>query len=125
MNERTVLEQRITTLSGLLDTPGGPLGPNAGDLGDQLRGGWETERRLLERVLADTQGNDVSGTIGAWRDRTQAFVARSGPGTPSWTDREGRTWRADEVLALLDETQDRIDRWVRTADDVGDTRPAS
>jgi hypothetical protein len=112
LNERTVLEHRVATLDGLLDAPGGPLGPNAGDLGEQLRSDWETERQLLRRLLSDTPGDDVGETIATWRSRTVSFVARSKEDSPAWTDRSGITWDARHVLSLLDETQGRLDRWL-------------
>jgi hypothetical protein len=120
LNERTVLEHRVATLDGLLDAPGGPLGPNAGDLGEQLRSDWETERRLLNRLLSDTPGDDVGETIATWRSRTVSFVARSDEDSPEWTDRSGVTWDARHVLSLLDETQGRLDRWLGD----GDSAPA-
>jgi hypothetical protein len=118
LNERTVLEHRIATLDGLLDAPGGPLGPNAGDLGEQLRSDWETERMLLRRLLEETPGGDVGKTIATWRSRTVSFVARSSDDShsPAWTDRSGVTWDARHVLSLLDETQGRIDRWMGEGD---------
>lgn len=112
MNERTVLEHRVATLDGLLEAPGGPLGPNAGDLGEQLRADWETERQLLRRLLTDTPGDDVAETIATWRSRTVSFLARAEDDSPSWTDRAGITWDARHVLSLLDETQGRLDRWL-------------
>jgi len=115
MNERTVMEQRLATLAGLLAVPGGPLGPNAGPIAAQLRGGWECERRLIERILVETAGDDVRGTVAAWRNRTAAFVARSGDVPPRWTDREGHRWDGPTVLTLLDEIQERLDRWQAAA----------
>jgi hypothetical protein len=121
VNQRGVLTQRITTLTGLLETPGGPLGPNAGPLGDRLRRDWEVERRLLERLLTETDGDDVSTTIGRWRTRTETFIARSAGGTATWTDRQGCVWEAPAVLLLLADTQDRIDRWLRVTGTDNDT----
>ncbi|MFN2115133.1 MAG: hypothetical protein ACK2T6_05420 [Anaerolineae bacterium] len=118
MNERTILEHRVATLDGLLDTPSGPLGPNAGELGEQLRADWSTERRLLQRLLAESRGDDVASTIAAWRGRTASFIARSGDDSPSWTDKSGASWNARHVMSLLDETQGRIDRWLG-----GDAQP--
>jgi len=114
VNQRTVLEHRIGTLEGLLAAPGGPLGPNAGPLGDRLRGDWLAELRLLQRLLAETPGDDVRPTIGQWRDRTRAFAARGATAGASWSDKQGNEWSADTVLRLLDETEDRVDRWLRT-----------
>ena len=112
MNQRTVLEQRITTLCGLLDAPGGPLGPKARSLGAHLQLGWGAERRLLQRLLAETSGEDVVATITRWRDRTRSFFSRSGGESPRWTDHQGHVWDANTVLALLDDAEDRIKRWL-------------
>lgn len=112
MKERDVLEQRSATLHGLLSSPTGPLGPNAGKLGDRLRAGWETEVRLIERLLSETPGDDVLSTIGAWRARTDAFVARSPTDAPCWTDKHGQTWDARAVLSILDDLRERIERWM-------------
>lgn len=123
MNQRNVLEHRLATLDGLLDAPGGPLGPNAGELGQRLHAGWRTERRLLQRLLGDAQGDDVHATIRAWRQRTAAFAAKSDDDRPAWVDREGVTWDAKQVLELLDDTQERIDRWVGSRSSADDTKP--
>lgn len=112
MDEKTVLDHRLATLNGLLDAPGGPLGSNAGELGARLRADWLAEQRLLSRLLAETSGDDVRATIESWRRRTEAFVARSNDPSPHWTDKEGITWDAHQVLALLEGAQERIDRWL-------------
>ena len=115
MNERDVLEQRLATLLGLLSAPAGPLGPNAGALGEQLRAAWETEARLIERLLAETPGADVLATVRAWRSRTLAFAERSPVEAPTWTDKQGRVWNAPDVLMTLDDLTDRVERWMRAA----------
>jgi hypothetical protein len=115
VTEREVLLQRRATLVALLASPNGPLGPNAGAIGERLRRGWQTEVRLLDRLLAETPGDDVRTTIAAWQARTVAFAARS-PGKPTaWTDRQGLSWDADVVLCLLGELTERIDRWMTAA----------
>jgi hypothetical protein len=112
MHARQVLDQRRSTLAGLLATPHGPLGPNAGQLGERLRGTWELELRLVERLLAETPGDDVLATIAAWRSRTEAFVARSAPSRTAWTDRSGVVWNGPDVLAVLADLDDRVRRWL-------------
>jgi hypothetical protein len=111
MNERTVLEQRITTLDDLV-AAGGVLGPAGASLGQRLRSGWEVERRLLGRIVAETPGDDVRATLALWQARTEAFVAKSDAEAPGWTDKEGNHWDAREVLALLDDTVERLDAWL-------------
>ena len=112
MNEREIVDQRIVTLSGLLDTPGGPLGPSAGSLGRDLAASWDAERRLLQRILRETPANDVRATIAQWHERTAAFVERSTDPTPSWKDRDGNTWDAREVLRILEDIRQRIEIWL-------------
>jgi len=112
MHAREVLDQRRSTLAGLLATPQGPLGPNAGQLGERLRGAWESELRLVERLLAETPGDDVLATIAAWRSRTEAFVERSAPSRTSWTDRSGVVWNGPDVLVMLADLDDRVRRWL-------------
>lgn len=119
MNERQILEQRIITLDGLLATPGGPLGPKAGPLATQFHQRWQIERRLLHRVLdetpADAPPQAVLETLQLWQDRTAAFVRKSPDERPSWTDREGLVWDAQEVLAVLDDIRERIEAWLAGA----------
>lgn len=112
MRAREVVEQRIVTLSGLLETPGGPLGPAAGALGRDLAASWEAERRLLKRILHESAGGDVQATIAQWRERTAAFLERASGPAPSWSDREGHVWDAREVLRILDDVLQRIDIWL-------------
>jgi len=112
MTDRAVVEQRITTLTGLLETPGGPLGPAAGKIGEELLDSWRAERRLLQRILKETVGEDVSATISLWYERTAAFAERSDSDRPAWRDREGNLWVADDVLRSLDDMRQRIAIWL-------------
>lgn len=123
MNEREIVEQRIVTLSGLLETPGGPLGPAAGSLGRDLAASWDAERRLLERILRETKGGDVMATIAQWQERTAAFVERATDPTPSWSDRDGNTWDAREVVRILSDIQQRIDIWLAAEPPAAEIRP--
>ena len=117
MHARQVLDQRRTTLTGLLAAPHGPLGPNAGPLGERLRAGWQLELRLVERLLAETPDDDVLATIAAWHRRTEAFLTRSAPDSASWTDRSGMVWHGPTVLDLLADLDERVRRWLRAAAD--------
>lgn len=111
MDERKVLEQRVTTLDGLIDA-GGLLGPAGTNLGAQLQASWEAERRLLRRILAETVGDDVRATLTLWEARTSAFAAQSDDPNPSWQDRDGNRWEASQVLLLLADTEERLDAWL-------------
>jgi hypothetical protein len=115
MNERAILIQRVTTLSGLLDTPGGPLGPKAGGLSQQLQAGWEAERRLIQRIIEETPADapdaEIEATLDIWRDRTAAFIKSSDSDRPTWTDRQGTVWDAQSVLAILEDIRERIEAW--------------
>lgn len=110
MDERKILEQRVATLNGLLETTGGSLGPAGGALGTTLRGKWEAERRLLRRVLAETPGQDVRATLDLWGERTAAFMEKSGD-SASWHDREGIEWHAAAVLDILVDIEERLNSW--------------
>jgi hypothetical protein len=111
VSDRAVLEQRVVTLGGLIETPGGPLGSSGGTIGARLVAGWAAERRLLERILAESQGDQVRPTIETWHDRTLTFIAGTQDDAPHWTDRAGNRWDAREVLALLDDIRERLDTW--------------
>ncbi len=123
MNERSILEQRVVTLNGLLDIPEGPLGSKAGSLGRQFRERWQAERRLIKRILEEAPGDgsdaDMTATLALWRDRTSAFVRGASTDHPSWTDRHGTVWDANLVLSLLDDVQERIEAW-KVPEVVGD-----
>jgi hypothetical protein len=120
MNERHVLEQRLITLNSLLDGSGHLLGPSGAAMGERLRSAWQAERQLLQRLLAETAGDNVRATIGLWRDRTAAFVQRSAAADAAWTDRSGQRWEATQVLALLDDTSERLDSWAAAAEPLAD-----
>lgn len=120
MNERAILNQRVITLSGLLGTPGGPLGPKAGGLSQQLQAGWEAERRLIQRIIdetpADAPDSEIEATLDMWRDRTAAFIKSADSDRPTWTDRQGTVWDAQAVLAILEDIRERIEAWQDTGD---------
>jgi hypothetical protein len=119
VTERAVLEQRLATLNGLLEGPGQLLGTAGADLASRLREGWQAERRLLERLLAEAPGAEMRPTVGLWRARTAGFVERTSEPQPGWTDRQGQWWDARQVLALLDDVEDRLDAWLQ-ADELAD-----
>lgn len=111
MQQRDVVTQRIRTLGGLLAGPDGPFGAAGGAVGQRLLDGWAAERRLLQRLLDETKGDDVLATIAMWRDRTAAFLAKAGPDDGEWRDRDGHRWVAADVLRMLDDLAGRIDTW--------------
>ena len=115
--ERAVLVQRVSTLKSLLEGDV-IIGAAGAALGQRLRGSWVAEQRLLQRILAETLGDDVRATLGLWQARTEAFVARSGVEAPGWTDGEGVRWEAVTVLAILADTVERLDTWL-----LADTQP--
>jgi hypothetical protein len=112
MDERQILEQRLATLNGLLDTRVGALGPAAGVLGGQLRSKWEMERRLLGRVLAETPGGDIRATLDLWGERTANFLEKNGDGA-SWNDKDGFKWEAESVLNILIDVEERLNSWLQ------------
>jgi hypothetical protein len=110
VNEREILEHRLTTLSGLLGSA--PLsGPADHPLNERLTGRWRAEQRLLERLLSDAPGAQVRATVDLWSARTEKFLASSADGPASWTDAQGNRWDARVVHELLGETRERLDRW--------------
>lgn len=111
MNERAILEQRIVTLRGLLDTPGGPLGGSGGRIAVRLHHQWSTEQHLLERILAEAPGDEVSPTLDVWARRTAEFINRAPDERPAWTDRQGQEWDAEQVLELVLDIQERLSSW--------------
>lgn len=112
LSARDVLEQRSSTLTSLLETPGGPFGASSGALGQRLSERWRSELRLIARILDETpQGGSVIGTLDIWHARTEAFIANSDADEPAWTDRQGLGWRAAEVIEVLNDLRDRLASW--------------
>jgi hypothetical protein len=120
MNDRMILEQRLATLDSLLDSTGHLLGPAGAALGERLRTSWEAERLLLRRLLVETPADDVRATIAVWRARTAAYLERAQDENAAWTDHSGQRWQAAGVLAVLDETTERLDTWMTAAEPLTD-----
>jgi len=112
VDARDVVNQRVTTLDGLLADPTGPFRGSGGPLADRLAEGWRAERRLLRRILDESRGGDVRATLGLWTERTSAFLDRSAEGDASWQDRDGHVWDAADVLRILEDLARRIDTWL-------------
>ncbi len=115
----------MLTLTSLLDASDNVLGPAGTSLSERLRGSWSAERRLLQRLLDETVGDDVRPTIALWQERTSAFLERSDEPQPGWTDRRsGDRWDAAEVLDLLADTLERLDSWLLADEPLSDdSRP--
>ncbi len=111
MRQKNILSQRIMTLTGLTAGPNGPFGAAGGDVAQRLVDGWAAERRLLQRLLDETKGDDVLATVAMWHDRTTAFLAKAGEGEGSWRDRDGHVWVGSDVLRVLEDVRQRIDTW--------------
>lgn len=111
MRQKNILSQRIMTLTGLTAGPNGPFGAAGGDVAQRLVNGWAAERRLLQRLLDETKGDDVLATVAMWHDRTTAFLAKAGEGEGSWRDRDGHVWVGSDVLRVLEDVRQRIDTW--------------
>jgi hypothetical protein len=117
IDDREMLERRIDVLDGLLAAPAGPLGSSGGAVGRRLIATWQAERRLLARLLEESQGASPRDTVEAWRARTETFVSGASDDAPRWTDRTGQTWDARQVLAILADLSERMDGWAH-ADEV-------
>ena len=65
-----------------------------------------TGRAAQWQILAEP--GELVQTIGAWQTRTQAFMAKN-PGREGWSDVQGHTWNASQVLALLSDLLQRLE----------------
>jgi len=116
VRQKNILSQRIMTLTGLTAGPNGPFGAAGGEVAQRLVDGWAAERRLLQRLLDETKGDDVLATVAMWHDRTTAFLAKAGEGEGSWRDRDGHLWVGSDVLRVLEDVRQRIDAWQAEAE---------
>lgn len=107
-NARQVLEQRAAVLASL----GSGAFQGSAPLTHNLQQSWHRERLLIERVLEETGETDpVLATLDRWEARTSAFQAKAGQVDAGWTDRQGMTWQADQVLAMIADLRDRLSSW--------------
>ncbi|MDQ7029908.1 MAG: hypothetical protein Q9O62_09110 [Ardenticatenia bacterium] len=110
-NTRTLLRRRLETLVSL--TAGGILRRGAGEasrppLEDDLTALWETEARLIRRVLAEP--GDPETVLRQWRDRTERFRDRY-PEREGWHDQQGTFWHVALVLTAIDNVLEHIEMW--------------
>lgn len=109
-NAREALASRALTLGTL--TAAGAIRGGGAELAGSLHAGWLAERRLIERILAETAAEQsVFATLDHWEDRTRAFQQRSGTADAAWSDKQGERWRADQVLSLILDLRDRLSAW--------------
>lgn len=106
MTDREFLQTRLKTLQSLTGAAAVLKGGGASGLQNKLHAAWETEQRLLARILAEP--GDLAQIIGAWETRTQAFIAKN-PSREGWSDAQGHAWNASQVLALLGDLQQRLE----------------
>jgi len=106
MTDREFLQTRLKTLQSLTGAAAVLKGGGTSGLQSKLHAAWETEQRLLTRILAEP--GDLVHTIGAWQTRTEAFLAKN-PGRDGWSDAQGHAWNAAQVLALLGDLQQRLE----------------
>ncbi|HQZ72595.1 MAG TPA: hypothetical protein PK826_14840 [Anaerolineae bacterium] len=113
-NAREALASRAQTLGTL--TAVGAIRGGGPELTGSLHAGWLAERRLIERILADTlTEQSVFATLDHWEDRTRAFQQKAGMPDAGWTDKQGEPWRADQVLGLILDLRDRLSAWQEKA----------
>lgn len=74
---------------------------------------WDTERRLIQRLLVETLDGNIRQTLDAWEGRTQSFLQKSSE-RRAWTDRQGQSWNADLVLQIIADLHERLDSWEST-----------
>jgi len=115
------LQERLKILTQL--SAGGQLRTGTGAasgaaLQSRLVQAWDTERRLILRLLAETPDGNIRQTLDAWEERTQSFLQKS-PGRRAWHDRQGQSWNADLVLQIIADLRERLDTWER-ADEAED-----
>lgn len=114
MNTRELLKQRLATLDSL--TRPGSLrrgSTEGGDVAQQLTAQWETEKRLIKRVLSEPA--DPTATLLQWRERTENFRDRF-PERDGWTDQQGSEWNAVLVLKAIDNLIEHIENWSSEVD---------
>ena len=109
MDTRKILEQHGVTLSALLRGGvrrgvGGTNGED--DLVNSLQGNWETEHRLVRRVLRGT--GDPEEQLLAMRTRTEEFLDKY-PEREGWKDSNGEFWNAQRVLDGIDKLLEEIE----------------
>lgn len=71
---------------------------------------WDTERRLIQRLLAETPEGNIRPLLDAWEQRTLHFLGKS-PDRRTWADRQGQTWDGDLVLQVIADLRERLDAW--------------
>ncbi len=116
---RALLRRRLATLVSL--TAGGVLrrgtGPGQPALEHDLSAIWETEARLIRRVLAEP--GEPEATLRQWRERTERFRDRY-PEREGWHDQEGTFWRVELVLTAIDNVLEHIEMWTTSVEPVDD-----
>ncbi len=119
MTDLEFLKRRIQTLTALLGAPGGAVQSRDGEVLATLRANWETERRLLERIVEESRDRPPREVVAAWRQRTERFLACASDPDPSWQDRAGRTWWARPVLSALIDLEERLAVWAESSETAG------
>lgn len=118
MDTREFLKKRLLTLDSLTRTGAFRRGSGAaGDVGAQLALEWETEKRLIKRVLAEP--TEPTQTLLEWRDRTENFRDKF-PERESWTDQQGNEWIAALVLKGIDNLIEHIENFSTEVEEFDD-----
>lgn len=131
MDVRPLVHEHLRALTTLLRSAPPPTRTADGwEGGDDdleaaaLRVTLEVQQRLLRRILSEP--GDPTATVLAWRERTEAFCNRY-PEREGWTDRQGETWNAQEVLRAIDLFLEQLDQWSESLAEAGwdDDAPGS
>lgn len=115
MDIRDRLRNRLAALDGLIATQGlGRAGVRGRALPASITALWETEKRLIRRILDEPA--DPLATLQQWHDRTENFQQRF-PDREGWTDQQGNEWNAMLVLNAIANVMGNIESWTTTVEE--------
>lgn len=121
VDSRKLFEQHLQTLNALgaggISRGFGTPSAHGDTLQSNLRTQWEAQRTLLRRVLTE-EGDPVDNLL-LWRERTEGFIDKY-PERTGWTDREGQSWEAHQVLEAIDRLLEQHEAWQEEADTFDD-----
>jgi hypothetical protein len=108
---REKLKKHLATLESLTSSGGGlrlGAGGGGGGVNNTLTAGWETEARLIRRVVSEA--GDPVERLRDFQQRTEEFRDRY-PERQGWTDQQGVSWNAALVLKAIDNLLEHVENW--------------